>query len=538
MSVKLNDVTGPYFVSSKGVRQGDPLSPILFNFVADCMARMVRKAQNESLIMGLASNIILKGVVLLQYADDTIVCLQNNIDYARNMKLLLYFYEMMSGLKINFSKSEVITIHGDDQLDMLYADLFNCQIGRFPLKYLGVPVSPGRLHIKDWLPLVEKNEKKLATWKGSSMSIAGRVTLINSSLSNALIYHMSMFLLPKTIVKNLDKQRRRFFWQGGGRKRKYHLVKWTTICKSKKKGGLGVKDISKMNISLLCKWWWKLEMENGLWQDIVKAKYLSNDLISSAKWRLTDSPVWKDLLQVRPVYLRGRAIKNGNGTKTLFWKDPWIDPNPLCSMHPVLFEICTEKYISVHTFLLRHGHIDFHRWLSPILFEQWLGVVDRVYSFPFTNESDRIIWKWNKKSGLFTTKSTYDWLTSGDAGMHFRHIWKAKIPYKIKIFVWLLEQNAILTKDNMIKRNWVGDPTCFFCSLPETRDHLFFECVVAKVVWGVIGRCFGADNTPRGLTQYKDWIRWWMPSGGTFHTFGRAAVCWAFWKYRNKACFD
>jgi len=128
VSVKLNDVTGPYFVSSKGVRQGDPLSPILFNFVADCMARMVRKAQNESLIMGLASNIILKGVVLLQYADDTIVCLQNNIDYARNMKLLLYFYEMMSGLKINFSKSEVITIHGDDQLDMLYADLFNCQI--------------------------------------------------------------------------------------------------------------------------------------------------------------------------------------------------------------------------------------------------------------------------------------------------------------------------------------------------------------------------------------------------------------------------
>ena len=299
-----------------------------------------------------------------------------------------------------------------------------------------------------------------------------------------------------------------------------------------------MKDISKMNISLLCKWWWKLEMENGLWQDIVKAKYLSNDLISSAKWRLTDSPVWKDLLQVRTIYMRGRAIKNGNGTKTLFWKDPWIDPNPLCSMHPVLFEMCTEKDISVHNFLLRHGHIDFHRWLSPILFEQWLGVVDRVYSFPFTNESDRIIWKWNKKSGLFTTKSTYDWLTSGDAGMHFRHIWKAKIPYKIKIFVWLLEQNAILTKDNMIKRNWVGDPTCFFCSLPETRDHLFFECVVAKVVWGVIGRCFGADNTPRGLTQYKDWIRRWMPSGGTFHTFGLAAVCWAIWKCRNMACFD
>jgi len=158
---------------------------------------------------------------------------------------LLYFYELMSGLKINFSKSEIILIHGDEFLNMQYADLFNCQNGSFPLKYLGAPVSPGRLHVKHWLTLVEKNEKKLATWEGSSMSIAGRVTLINSSVSSSFIYHMSMYLVPKTIVKSLGKQRRCFFWQGGGRKRKYHLVKWTTICKSKKKGGLGVKNVSK-----------------------------------------------------------------------------------------------------------------------------------------------------------------------------------------------------------------------------------------------------------------------------------------------------
>ena len=86
------------------------------------------------------------------------------------------------------------------------------------------------------------------------MSIAGRLTLINSSLSSAFIYHMPMYLLPQTITQQLDKQRRTFFWQGGGTKRKYHLVKWEVICKNKKKGGIGVKDIRKMNLSLLCKW--------------------------------------------------------------------------------------------------------------------------------------------------------------------------------------------------------------------------------------------------------------------------------------------
>ena len=108
-------------------------------------------------------------------------------------------------------QSEVLLINGDDEKRLLYADLFNCQMGNFPIRYLGVPVSPSRLHVRDWTPLLEKNEKKLAMWKGSSLSIAGRTTLINSSLSSSFIYHMSIYLLPKTIVESLDKQRRTFF---------------------------------------------------------------------------------------------------------------------------------------------------------------------------------------------------------------------------------------------------------------------------------------------------------------------------------------
>jgi len=79
--------------------------------------------------------------------------------------------------------------------------------------------------------------------------------MINSSLSNSFIYHMSMYLLPKTTTDKLDKQRSTFFWQGGSQKKKYHLIRWNIINKSKKHGGLGIKDIQSMNISLLCKWW-------------------------------------------------------------------------------------------------------------------------------------------------------------------------------------------------------------------------------------------------------------------------------------------
>ena len=207
--------------------------------------------------------------------------------------------------------------------------------------------------------------KKLAMWKGSSLSIAGRTTLINSSLSSSFIYHMSIYLLPKTIVESLDKQIRTFFQQGGGTKRKYHLVRWGVICLSKKKGGLGVKDIFKMNVSLLCKLWWRLENEEGLWQQLIKNKYLRNDIISTVKHRLDDSPIWASLLKIRQVYLRGRQVQTKNGKNTLFQEDCWINEKPICKEHPVLFDLCNDKLISVHKVLQNNDHLSFSRWLPP-----------------------------------------------------------------------------------------------------------------------------------------------------------------------------
>lgn len=111
-----------------------------------------------------------------------------------------------------------------------------------------------------------------------------------------------------------------------------------------------------------------------------------------------------------------------------------------------------KKNISIYSFLTLHGHLTFGRWLPPILLERWLSLVDEVYSFNFDNSNDVVNWKWNK-NGQFTTKPVYNFLSSDDNGQSFKHIWKAKMPYKIKIFLWLLENGAVLTKDNMIKKN-------------------------------------------------------------------------------------
>jgi hypothetical protein len=85
-------------------------------------------------------------------------------------------------------------------------------------------------------------------------------------------------------------------------------MRWPKICKHKKKGGLGIKDIKLLNISLLCKWWWKLENEQRLWQEIVRHKYIKTKSVCTVKHRQTDSPIWSDLLKIQKVYLQGRKI--------------------------------------------------------------------------------------------------------------------------------------------------------------------------------------------------------------------------------------
>jgi hypothetical protein len=89
----------------------------------------------------LISNLIPLGIDILQYADDTIICLDHDLEKVRNMTLLLYIYEQISGLKINFEKSEVLLLGGDDEVELKYVDIFNCNTVSFTLEYLGVSIS-------------------------------------------------------------------------------------------------------------------------------------------------------------------------------------------------------------------------------------------------------------------------------------------------------------------------------------------------------------------------------------------------------------
>ena len=101
VGIQVNNIVGSFFQTKKGLRQGDPLSPVLFNIVADMLALLISRAREENQIKGVVPHLAEGGLSILQYADDTILFLEDNIEQAKNLKLVLRAFEDLSGLKIN-----------------------------------------------------------------------------------------------------------------------------------------------------------------------------------------------------------------------------------------------------------------------------------------------------------------------------------------------------------------------------------------------------------------------------------------------------
>lgn len=274
VAIKVNDEIRNFFQTKKGLRQGDTLSPILFNLVAGMLAILIKRANEQGSFHGVVPHLIDNGLSILQYADDTILFMEHDIEEAKNLKLVLSTFERLSGLKINFHKRELFCYGKAKEVEKDYILMFGCNSGKYPFRYLGIPMHHKKLSNKDWFSIEERFQKKLNSWKGKHLSVGGRLVLINSVLSSLAMFMLSFFEVPKGILEKLDYYRSRFFWQSEEHKKKYRLAKWSILCKPKECGGLGIQNLELQNKCLLSKWLYKLMNEEGVWQNLLRNKYL------------------------------------------------------------------------------------------------------------------------------------------------------------------------------------------------------------------------------------------------------------------------
>jgi hypothetical protein len=122
--------------------------------------------------------------------------------------------------------------------------------------------------------------------------------------------------------------------------------------------------------------------------------------------------------------------------------------------------------------------------------QSWHNLVMRIAQVHLNDRSG--IFRWSLKSDVqFSVSSMYSALLDTHMVSHNIYLWKLKIPLKIKVFLWLLYKKVILTKDNLVKRNWHGNKKCCFCDNYKTIQYLFFDCDLTKFIWRVMYLAFG-----------------------------------------------
>ncbi|KAI4964718.1 hypothetical protein ZWY2020_059775 [Hordeum vulgare] len=119
-----------------------------------------------------------------------------------------------------------------------------------------------------------------------------------------------------------------------------------------------------------------------------------------------------------------------------------------------------------------------------------------------------------------------------------KHIWKVRVPLRIKVFLWFVHKGVILTKDNLVKRNWKGSPRCSFCPKVESIQHLFLDCPLAKHVWRSIHIAFNICPPVNLNSLFGTWLQGIDVQLAKSIRVGACALLWALWNSRNDLVFN
>ena len=197
-AVLINGSPSQFFSASRGLRQGDPISPLLFLLVMEVFTRMLRVASSAGLIAGFSVgrlNDSSTKISHLLFADDTIIFCDNVCEQIVNLRGILIWFEAVSGLRVNLFKSSILPVGQVDNLQPLVGVL-GCSIDSLPSSYLGLPLGARFKDKSIWNPVVDRFQRKLSGWKSKHLSKGGRLTLIKSVLSSLPSYFL--FSIPVT----------------------------------------------------------------------------------------------------------------------------------------------------------------------------------------------------------------------------------------------------------------------------------------------------------------------------------------------------
>ncbi|CAM8965691.1 unnamed protein product [Rhodiola kirilowii] len=415
--VKINDNITEIIRPSRGLRQGDPISPYLFLICAEWLTYTINKYQEIGLIKGIK---ICRGAPIithLMFADDCMMFFKASRDSLSWIRSILRRYEMVSGQKVNLLKSEVVCSKNvPETYRMELTDIMGMQIVENHSNYLGLPNGFSHRKTVSFRNIEEKVARKTRDWKHKLLSSAGREVLIKSVLQAIPIYAMSCFKIPLLLCRKLASEFLKFWWNNN-KGRGIHWLRAEELFKDRCNGGMGFRKLEWMNLALLAKQGWRFLTEpNLLVSQLFKARYYPESDVLSAGVGSRPSYAWRGIVEATEIIKYGADWDANEGK--YYWK--------------------------------RGGS----RRFSVKGAYQCAVEMERARNPPDGEQSDV------KETQRF-------WM----------NFWKLRLPNKIKNFGWRLYHDSLPTMVNLEKRGIEVYNKCRLCGRwGESSIHMFKEC--------------------------------------------------------------
>ncbi|KAL0288762.1 UNVERIFIED_CONTAM: putative ribonuclease H protein [Sesamum radiatum] len=438
-SVCINGNPHGFFKGSRGLRQGDPMSPFLFVLIMEVLQLMLQQLidQNEGFSFHWRCKEI--GLFQLCFADDLLLFCKADVVSVQILRHGLDEFAKLSGLHANPQKSQLILSRSAQAMREHLTAALQFQEGHLPLRYLGLPLLASRLSISDCQTLLLKIDSRIKGWDSIQLSFAGRLQVIKSVLMSLNVYWAMAFILPKGVIRAVEKKMRNFLWKGNSVVG-YPKVAWSDVCRPIEEGGLGIRDILALNKALMSRHLWNVIQNN-------------------------QSSIWvKWITHTHP------QAQIGNGESFSLWHDPWHSLGSLIRRFPrgpSRTNIPKETKLSA---VLVDGE-----WSWPPIMD--LECIEILHLLPtIHNGNDSILWR----GGEFNTKVVYDIfrIPGPIVGWYPLLLGPCKIP-RYSFVLWL----AILEKLSTMDKPWLSHlgGVCVFCGREvETHEHLFFRCSYSR----------------------------------------------------------